>query len=103
MQRDLLVRCRFLQTGLVVAEHETVRGLAKLPLDEPGHPSGQWSVVAELCSGPNEHGVALGWLDFASPEAPTSMLFEGATFPLFVGPTPVAEVHVLLVHPRVTA
>jgi hypothetical protein len=95
MKRDFVVRLRFRPIVQRLAPLRMI-GLAKLESDEPGHPSGQWSVVADLWSLPDEHGFAHGWLDFASPDAPKTTVLQGSTFPLVVGPNLIADVDVLV-------
>jgi len=95
MRRDFVVRLR-IQPVQGLAQLQRLVGLVKLVHDEPGHPFGQWSVIADLWSIPDEHGLAQAWLDFASPDAPNMKIVPGETFPLFVGPNQVADVEVLL-------
>jgi len=95
MKRDFVVHLRF-QPGQGLAKLRRLVGLARLVHDEPGHPFGQWSVIADLWSIPDEHGIAQAWLDFASPDAPKAKIKKGDTFPLFVGPNRIADVEVLV-------
>jgi hypothetical protein len=102
MSRDFVVRLRF-QPIQGLAKLQRVVGLAKLTHDEPGHPFGQWSVIADLWSVPDEHGIAHASLDFASPHAPKAKILQGDTFPLFVGPNLIADVDVLMTPRRESA
>lgn len=94
MMHDFVVRLQLRQFARKLTRLN-ITAQAKLRTDQPGHPSGQWSVVVNLWSAPDEHGVARAWLDFASPDAPKTMVFQGDSFPLFIGPNLIADVDVL--------
>lgn len=87
-----VVRVRL--TDRTVREMRVV-GLVKLQTDEEGHPYGQWSVVVDLWSRPDELGQTLASLRFASSSAPTCDLKVGQRFELRAGPHLLGEVEVL--------
>jgi hypothetical protein len=88
VKREFVVRVRFQPMARTLTRSRVV-GLAKLDSDEPGHPSGQRSVIADRA-----------WLDFAAPDAPRSGILQDHTFPLYVGPNLIAEIDVLLARHR---
>jgi hypothetical protein len=98
MKPEFVVSVRFRQAGSAT-RYTRIAGLAKLPTDEEGHPYGQWSVVVDLWSRPDELGRALASLRFASPSAPAGDLRAGQLFELHAGPNLLGEVEVL-VSPR---
>lgn len=82
-----------LRLNTSLREHWPARrivGLARLDNDEPGHPSGQWSVDLRLWEVPPDDGIVMAWLELPSPSTPSELPVD-KRFSVFIGPNLIGE------------